>query len=128
MLLIDWRNKCCWTLWNHKVWLIQRRHLLCKKTNIALYKDNICLSDITTLTYVLMDNFLSLFSIRINFILCIWFLFYVFLIRFSFYVLYLCIVLCYLINLGMDIYYTNKHFRKTVTNYVWPRYQCHSIG
>ena len=35
MLLIDWRNKCRWTLWKNKVWLIQRWHLPCKKTKFA---------------------------------------------------------------------------------------------
>ena len=28
-----------------------------ERTKFDLYKDDICLSDITTLTYVLMDNF-----------------------------------------------------------------------
>ena len=32
-----------------------------ERTKFDLYKDDICLSDITTLTYVLMDNLLSLF-------------------------------------------------------------------
>ena len=52
MLLIDWRNKCRWTLWKNKVWLIQRRHLPCFV--------------VLTLTYVLMDKFLSLFFFFIS--------------------------------------------------------------
>jgi hypothetical protein len=37
MLLIDWRNKCCWTLWKNKVWLIQRWHLPCFDLNLHSY-------------------------------------------------------------------------------------------
>ena len=88
LLLIDWRNKCRWTLWKNKVWLIQRRHLPCKKTKFALYKDDIkmkydlrsnrttlmlgrvcvafLLSDlITFLTYILMDNFCPCFVVNL---------------------------------------------------------------
>ena len=36
-LLIDWRNKCHWTLWKNKVWLIQRRHLPCFNLNLGSY-------------------------------------------------------------------------------------------
>ena len=34
MLLMDWRNKCRWSLWNNKVWLIKRRHLSCFYLNL----------------------------------------------------------------------------------------------
>ena len=37
MLLIDWRNKCRWTLWKNKVWLIQRRHFPCFNLNLRSY-------------------------------------------------------------------------------------------
>ena len=37
MLLIDWKNKCRWTLWKNKVWLIQRRHLPCFDLNLHSY-------------------------------------------------------------------------------------------
>ena len=37
MLLINWRNKCRWTLWKNKVWLIQRRHLPCFNLNLRSY-------------------------------------------------------------------------------------------
>ena len=37
MLLIDWRNKCRWSLWNNKVWLIQRRHLSDFDLNLRSY-------------------------------------------------------------------------------------------
>ena len=37
MLLIDWRNKCRWSLWNNKVWLIQRWHLPCFDLNLCSY-------------------------------------------------------------------------------------------
>ena len=38
MLLIDRRNKCRWTLWKKKVWLIQRRHLPCFNLNLRSYE------------------------------------------------------------------------------------------
>jgi hypothetical protein len=37
MLLIDWKNKCCWTLWKNKVWHIQIRHLPCFDLNLRSY-------------------------------------------------------------------------------------------
>ena len=37
MLLIDWRNKCRWTLWKNKVWIIQRQHLPCFDLNLRSY-------------------------------------------------------------------------------------------
>jgi hypothetical protein len=36
-LLIDWRNKCRWTLWKNKVWLIQRWYLPCFDLNLRSY-------------------------------------------------------------------------------------------
>ena len=43
VLLIDRKNKYCWTLWKSKdnIWLVQRQHLPCTKTTFALYKDDI---------------------------------------------------------------------------------------
>ena len=38
MLLIDWRNKCLWTLWKNKVRLIQRRHLPCFDLSLRSYR------------------------------------------------------------------------------------------
>ena len=103
MLLIDWRNKCRWTLWKDKVflcpcfieeslfpkgqsrsqtmtfhlkihfffclcyWLIEETYVAehYERTKFDLYKDDI--SPVLTLTYVLMDNCLSLFHWRIPF-------------------------------------------------------------
>ena len=44
-------------------WLIEETNAAehYERAKFDLYKDDICLSDITALTYILMDNFLSLF-------------------------------------------------------------------
>ena len=43
VLLIDWRNKCCWTLFKKKgnIRHEQRQHLFCTKNTFVLYKDDI---------------------------------------------------------------------------------------
>ena len=54
MLLIDWSNKCHWSLWKW-FWIVQRRHLTCTKTTIDfLYKDDIYLVQRLHLTFTKM--------------------------------------------------------------------------
>ena len=63
MWLIDWRNKCRWTLWKDKVWLIQRRHLHCFNLNLRSYEQLFVLVFSLSLICLFLSFFLYLFPL-----------------------------------------------------------------
>ena len=76
MLLIDSKNKSRWTLWKNKVWLIQRRHLLCFDLNLHSYGQHFVLVFVYPEPLKLVLTWNQVFYYKITFWIC-WFLLWI---------------------------------------------------